>query len=205
MEQHPRNTDMQLRIESHIQKREGNVTSGEAEEGSLCNEKLVPDAPSLNQLMDSQVLNHLTILRNGYSSFGYLGRDPSLVQARTTSSLQLDRRIDVVVMMLKRNSHKQIAIEEIARLVNLSPGRLAHLFKSEMKLSIQQYVTQVRLAKAKSQLESGFLSIKEIAALVGFSSPNRFVVCFKNLVGATPAQYRKQRPTAAYQRAEIRP
>ena len=94
-------------------------------------------------------------------------------------------------MLLQSNSHRQIAIEEMAKLVNLSPGRLAHLFKSEMKVSIQQYVTQVRLAKAKSHLESSFLSIKEIAASVGFTSANRFVVCFKNRVGATPAQYRK--------------
>ncbi len=117
----------------------------------------------------------------------------------------LDRRIQVVVILLIRNSHKQIAIEEIARLVNLSPGRLAHLFKSEMELSMQQYLTQLRLAKAKSYLESSFLSVKEIAASVGFSSVTRFVVCFKNLMGATPAQYRKHSPSASYQGAEILP
>jgi two-component system response regulator YesN len=105
-----------------------------------------------------------------------------------------DRRIQVVVMLLERNSRDQIGIDEMARLVNLSPGRLAHLFRSEMQLSIQQYVTQLRLTKAKDQLESTFLSVKEIAALVGFSSVTRFVVTFKNVVGATPAQYRKTFP-----------
>jgi two-component system, response regulator YesN len=99
-----------------------------------------------------------------------------------------------VVMLLERNSRDQIGVDEMARLVNLSPGRLAHLFKSEMQLSIQQYVTQLRLTKAKDQLESTFLSVKEIAALVGFSSVTRFVVTFKNVVGATPAQYRKTFP-----------
>jgi transcriptional regulator GlxA family with amidase domain len=106
-------------------------------------------------------------------------------------SRSLDRRIEVVVMLLESNSHQQIGIEEMARLVNLSPGRLAHLFKSEMDLSVQQYLTQLRLAKARRQLESSFLSIKEIAASVGFPSVARFVVCFKNVVGATPAHYRK--------------
>ena len=103
----------------------------------------------------------------------------------------LDRRIQVVVTQLENSSNQQIGIEDMARLVNLSPSRLAHLFKSETKLSIQQYVTQLRLTKAKQQLESNFLSIKEIAASVGFSSVSRFVACFKNLVGATPSQYRK--------------
>jgi transcriptional regulator GlxA family with amidase domain len=109
----------------------------------------------------------------------------------TNVSRSLDRRIQVVLMLLEGNSHKHIEIEDMARLVNLSVGRLAHLFKSEMQLSFQQYLTQLRLAKAKGHLESSFLSIKEIAASVGFSSVSRFVVCFKNSVGATPSHYRK--------------
>lgn len=114
----------------------------------------------------------------------------------------LDRRIQVVVTKLKSSSHQQIGIEELARLVNLSPSRLAHLFKSETRLSIQQYLTRLRLAKAKQQLESSFLSIKEIAASVGFSSVTRFGSCFKNLVGTTPAQYRKRVSMMSHQGAE---
>jgi AraC family transcriptional regulator len=94
-------------------------------------------------------------------------------------------------MLLERHLDHRLAVEEMARLVNLSPGRLAHLFKSEMELSIQQYVTEIRLAKAKDQLETSFLSVKEIAALVGFRSVPRFVGCFKNKIGSTPAAYRK--------------
>jgi len=106
-------------------------------------------------------------------------------------SRHLDRRIQVVVEQLECSSDQPIGIEEMARLVNLSPSRLAHLFKSETKLSILQYLTQLRIARAKLKLESSFLSIKEIAASVGFCSVTRFVACFKNLVGDTPSQYRK--------------
>ncbi len=114
------------------------------------------------------------------------------------ASRPLDRRIQVVVMLLENNSHRHIAIEDMARSVNLSPGRLAHLFKSEMQLSVQQYLTQLRLAKAKNHLEWSFLSVKEISASVGFSSVTRFVVCFKNFVGATPAHYRKHFLNSSY-------
>jgi transcriptional regulator GlxA family with amidase domain len=114
----------------------------------------------------------------------------------------LDRRIEVVVTQLENNSHQQIRIEEMARLVNLSPGRLSHLFKSETKVSIQQYLTLLRLARAKQQLELSFLSVKEIAASVGFVSVTRFAASFKNLVGTTPAQYRKQVSIGSYQSAE---
>ena len=115
----------------------------------------------------------------------------------------LDRRIQVVVTLLESNSHKHIAIDDMARSVNLSPGRLAHLFKSEMRLSLQQYLTQLRLAKAKNHLESSFLSVKEISASVGFSSVTRFVVSFKNIEGTTPAHYRKHFLNSSYRRAEI--
>jgi len=127
---------------------------------------------------------------------------PNVPSVKVDVSRPFDRRIQVVVMLLETNSHKQIAIQDMARLVNLSAGRLAHLFKSEMKLSIQQYLTLLRLGKAKSQLESNFLSIKEIAASVGFSSVTRFVVSFKNLVGTTPAHYRKTFSQASYPRLE---
>ena len=113
----------------------------------------------------------------------------------------IDRRIQVVVMLLNNNSHRQISLAQIARVVNLSPGRLAHLFKSEMALSIQQYLTQVRLAKAKDQLETSFLSVKEIAASAGFPSVTRFVGCFKSVVGSTPAQYRKYLTCGSHLRA----
>jgi transcriptional regulator GlxA family with amidase domain len=140
--------------------------------------------------------------------FSEAGTSMGHTNAQSTSanvSRPLDRRIHVVVMLLEGNSHKHIAIEDVARLVNLSTGRLAHLFKSEMQISIQQYVTQLRLAEAKRQLESSFLSIKEIAASVGFSNVTRFVVCFKNFVGATPAHYRKHFLNGSYRGAEIPP
>ena len=113
-----------------------------------------------------------------------------------------DRRVERVVMLLDSNWNKQIGAAEIAQVVNLSPSRLAHLFKSEMDLSIQQYLTKIRLAKAKRQLETSFLSVKEIAAAVGFTSVARFVACFKSAVGFTPGQYRKQLSNAAYHDAE---
>lgn len=139
----------------------------------------------------------------GQSRIAYL--NSGRPNAQNDKALMLwprDRRIQLIVMLLESNTHKQVAIEELARLVNLSPGRLAHLFKSEMELSMQRYLTQLRLAKAKHQLESSFLSIKEIAAAVGFSSVTRFVVCFKNFAGATPTQYRKHFPNASYRGAK---
>ena len=116
----------------------------------------------------------------------------SAVRRESPAARPRDRRIQIVLIMLEENSHRQLAIDDVARMVRLSPGRLAHLFKSEIGLSIQQYVTQLRLARAKHHLESTFLSVKEIAASVGFQNVTRFTASFKNSVGATPAEYRRR-------------
>lgn len=110
---------------------------------------------------------------------------------RLAVTVPQDRRVRVILILLEQNSHRQLAIADVARAVNLSPGRLAHLFKSEVGVSLQQYLTQIRLAKAKHQLETTFLSIKEIAAANGFPSVTRFTASFKETVGATPSEYRK--------------
>jgi len=114
-----------------------------------------------------------------------------------------DRRVQVVLMLLEKRSERQWELDEIAKLVNLSPGRLAHLFKNETGVSIQQYLTQIRLTKARHHLESGFLSIKEIAASVGFRNVTRFCASFKTAVGSTPAEYRRRPASAPARRKDL--
>ena|SRR3989442_713614 len=136
---------------------------------------------------------------------------PGEVRARAASSRRskrvkpkpLDRRVQVVLIVLEENSHRRLAAAEIARMVNLSVGRLAHLFKAEMGMSPQQYLTEIRLAKAKQKLESGFLSIKEIAASVGFSSVNQFIDTFKTVYSLTPAQHRNLPRAITPQRKDL--
>jgi transcriptional regulator GlxA family with amidase domain len=105
-----------------------------------------------------------------------------------------DRRVELILNLIDQDPARQWELSEIAEMVNLSPGRLAHLFKSEISISIPQYLTQIRLTRARQELESSFLSIKEIAAAVGFRSVGRFAISFKTAVGTTPAEYRR-RPT----------
>lgn len=125
------------------------------------------------------------------NGFGNTEPHPSLSSTTGFGPFR-DRRVQVVLIFLEQNSHCRIAIGEIADALKLSPGRLAHLFKSEVGVSLQQYLTHVRLAKAQQQLETTFLSIKEIAAAAGFPSVTRFGASFKQALGITPSQYRKK-------------
>jgi AraC family transcriptional regulator, arabinose operon regulatory protein len=111
----------------------------------------------------------------------------------TTPASTHDHRILIVLSKINENIRRPLEIRDLAIAVNLSPGRLAHLFKSEIGLSPQRYLNQIRLEKAKELLEMGLLSVKEIGADVGFPSVSSFCRSFKAANGMTPKEYRLTR------------
>ena len=102
-----------------------------------------------------------------------------------------DRRVQVVRVLLESSFDRKLGLRDMGAEVNLSPWRLAHLFKSETGMSPQRYLTLVRLQKAKDQLETSFLSIHEVGAAVGIPNPSQFTKSFKAAYGMTPVEYRK--------------
>ena len=102
-----------------------------------------------------------------------------------------DRRLLLVLMLLEDNMRRQLIIRDLATAVNLSSGRLAHLFKSEVGVSPQRYLNNIRIEKAKDLLENGLKSGKEVAAEVGIPNASRFCRSFKARYGITPKEYRK--------------
>ena len=54
-----------------------------------------------------------------------------------------------------------------------------------------EYVTEIRIEKAKELLLKPELSMKEICAMTGYSDPNYFSRSFKKNVGVTPTEYKE--------------
>ncbi len=71
-----------------------------------------------------------------------------------------DRRVQIVKALMEANSHRGVAVEEVAKTVGLASGRFAHLPKTEIGISPQCDLDNIRLEKAKQGLENGVLSIK---------------------------------------------
>ena len=101
-----------------------------------------------------------------------------------------DRRVQVVKILIEDNFHRRLDLSEMAKAVNLSPWRLAHLFKAEVGISPLRYLTLVRLQKARHYLETGFLTVREIAASVGIPNASHFTRSFKAAYGSSPVQHR---------------
>jgi transcriptional regulator GlxA family with amidase domain len=102
----------------------------------------------------------------------------------------MDRRIELLISQMENQISGNWNTETLARQVNLSASRLRHLFKEQTGMTPSQYLRSLRLSHAKHLLQTTFLTIKEIASLVGLSTTN-FVREFKLLHDCTPTEYRE--------------
>ena len=64
------------------------------------------------------------------------------------------------------------------------------LFRSELDLTVNDYITSARLARAKRLLRSG-LTVHEAAEQSGFSSSGYFIKLFRRQTGVTPDKYKE--------------
>ena len=85
---------------------------------------------------------------------------------------------------------KDISLDDVSKVVNISPYYFSKIFKEESGLNFIEYLTNIRIDKAKNLLENSNLSIKEICVSCGYSDPNYFSRSFKKNVGVTPTEYK---------------
>ena len=81
--------------------------------------------------------------------------------------------------------------ENIEKRFYLSYKYMAHLFKKEKGVTMQQYHNSIRMDEACRLLCSTLMSIGEIADKLGFSDVLYFSRCFRNYTGKSPSAYRK--------------
>ncbi len=99
-----------------------------------------------------------------------------------------------ITAYIHHNYHRDITLEEVAGAVFLSPCYLSRIFKQAQGVNFIDYLTHVRLEKAKILLESNSDSITQIARKVGYQDPKYFSTVFKKHEGCTPSEYRRLSP-----------
>jgi two-component system response regulator YesN len=88
------------------------------------------------------------------------------------------------------NYCKDITLEDVSKEVNVSPNYFSKLFKDETGSNFIDYVTTLRIEKAKKLLCDSKRYNKEICYQIGYSDPNYFSRIFKKIVGVTPTEYK---------------
>ncbi|MUK87723.1 response regulator [Ornithinibacillus sp. L9] len=87
--------------------------------------------------------------------------------------------------------HENLSLEEAAAHMELSPNYFSNVFKQEFGETFIDYVTKVRMQKAKELVENSSYSLKEISYMTGYKDPNYFSRVFKKHFHLSPKQFKK--------------
>jgi two-component system, response regulator YesN len=98
--------------------------------------------------------------------------------------------IEKICGYINENYWKEIRLEEMAHMVNYSSHYFSKMFKLYKKQTFIDYVTSVRVAKAKKLLSDSQLTIREVGSLVGYEDQNYFTRVFKRIENMTPSEYK---------------
>ncbi|MBQ0059931.1 MAG: response regulator [Lachnospiraceae bacterium] len=91
---------------------------------------------------------------------------------------------------IQLNYRSKINQSEVAAELYISPNYLSDLFKKNTGMKFSDYVTEVRLEKAKELLLDVHNKVGDIAELVGFTDPRYFSSVFRKKYGMTPREFR---------------
>lgn len=93
---------------------------------------------------------------------------------------------------IAENYQKDLTIEEVSELADLSISHFCTLFKGTTGYTFLEYLTECRIEKAKSILLNTDVKVYQVAPLVGYQDPRYFTQVFKKITGKTPSEYREE-------------
>lgn len=100
------------------------------------------------------------------------------------------RLVKEVESLIQQKYNQALTIQQIANEVYVSPSYLQSLFKKETGQTMNDYMTFVRIEKAKELLKDPAVKVYEVAYQVGYQDTHYFSKIFKKLVGLNPLDYR---------------
>ncbi|WP_138295646.1 response regulator [Clostridium sp. BSD2780061688st1 E8] len=100
------------------------------------------------------------------------------------------RPISETIEYINRYFNQDITLTTISEKINMNPSYLSRLFLQETGMHFIDYITNLRIEKAKIYLKQKDCTMQEIGEMVGYANPKYFSQIFKKIVGMSPGQYR---------------
>lgn len=121
-----------------------------------------------------------------------LSADHLMIQQENAEPVAIAR----AKQFINENKSEDLSLNQVAKLVNMSTFYFCKMFKKATGMTFTEYLSLVRIAKAKNLLLNPNLRISEIAYEVGFQSLTHFNRVFRKVAGQSPSQYRSKLPTS---------
>ena len=93
---------------------------------------------------------------------------------------------------IEENYNRQISVRDVAHNVCISESYLKSVFRKSCGYTYSEYLTKIRIDKARELLNTTEKTVTEIAFDVGYQTPNAFSAIFKKTTNLTPTQYKKR-------------
>jgi len=109
------------------------------------------------------------------------------------TNVQENSTIFLIKAFISKNFHNEnLSVKDISEHVYLSTSYVCTIFKNETGQTLNQYLTEYRIERAKILLLDSRYKITDISAKVGYSDGNYFGKTFKKMVGLSPSEFREQ-------------
>lgn len=102
---------------------------------------------------------------------------------------KLDKNIELAQKYVLEHYQEKITLGQVADALNISQGHLSSSFKKHTGMKFSDYVTEVKIEKAKELIETYQYMMYEISDMLGFDTQYYFSTVFKKITGYTPKEY----------------
>lgn len=93
---------------------------------------------------------------------------------------------------VRSHLYEKITVKELAAELHVTPAYLSRVFHEEQGVTLSDYITREKIARACEMLRYTDCSYEAIAYELGFSSQSYFGAVFKKLEGVTPKDFRRR-------------
>lgn len=96
----------------------------------------------------------------------------------------------IIVDYVQANLTNNIAVTDLAKLVQMSPSHFTRLFRATFGITPYRFVMHERIEGAKGMIAGTQLSASDISSAYGFASQSHFTKVFRQFTGVTPKQFK---------------
>ncbi len=104
-----------------------------------------------------------------------------------------DNLIELIEEYIKNNYHKKLTLQNLSAELFVTPDYCGRLLKNKFNKSFNEYISEIRIEKAKKLLNETNLSVENISDEIGYSNPKYFFKVFKKMTRYSPIEYRNKR------------
>lgn len=110
----------------------------------------------------------------------------------TKEASSISPQIQSSCYYIQEHLTEDLSIKGLADRIGYTEYYFSHKFKKETGLSVNEFFTNERIAKAKLLLSGTTKSIQDISDSLGFCNRSYFYSCFQKKEGISPSEYRRQ-------------